>query len=149
MSILMLGSINHQLDEKGRMRIPARFHSSISGSVTMMPGKQKCVYIVSGDAADKIVEPLFSQSPYVTDPELDETASLISSYTELVDEDGQGRLMFPKLLAKYADIKKEIVVVGKGTYLEVWAKEVWDARFGVLNPDKLKGMLESLTKRGV
>ncbi len=143
----MLGRIDHQLDEKGRMRIPAKFRDSIGSSFTILPGKQECVYIVSNEKADKILAPFLPDSPYEETDEQNELGNAIISNMAEVEEDAQGRFVFPKQLAQTYKIRKDVVVIGKGTYLEVWGKEVWDARYSVLDPDKLKSMLDKLKKR--
>ena len=68
---------------------------------------------------------------------------------DYVEEDAQGRVRLSKELAKTAGIDKEVVFVGKVTYLEIWPAEVWDERFSVLNPDNLNRMLEKLKNLGV
>ena len=143
----MLGRIDHQLDEKGRMRIPAKFRDSIGSSFTILPGKQECVYIVSNEKADTILAPFLPDSPYEETDEQNELGNAIISNMAEVEEDAQGRFVFPKQLAQTYKIRKDVVVIGKGTYLEVWGKEVWDARYSVLDPDKLKSMLDKLKKR--
>ena len=149
MAKIMLGRIDHQLDEKGRMRIPAKFRDSIGSSFTILPGKQECVYIVSNERAEDILKPFLPSSPYEETEEQSLVGNAIISKMAEVEEDAQGRFVFPKQLAQSFKIRKEVVVIGKGTYLEVWGKEVWDARYSVLDPDKLKSMLNSLNKRGV
>ena len=76
-------------------------------------------------------------------------------FTEIVgngdylEEDGQGRVRLSKELAKAAGIVKDVVFVGKLTYLEVWPAETWDERYSVLNPDNLSKMIDKLRKLGV
>ena len=50
---------------------------------------------------------------------------------------------------KAAGIKKEVVFVGKATYVEVWPAEVWDSRYSVLDPENLERIIERLKKFGV
>ena len=147
MGKIMLGRIDHQLDEKGRMRIPAKFRDFIGSSFTMLPGKQECVYIVSNDNASEILKPFLSTNPYLESDDQNQIANDIISKMAEIEEDAQGRFVFPKQLAQTYKIRKDVVVIGKGTYLEVWGKEVWDARYSVLDPDKLKTMLNNLTRR--
>ena len=42
------------------------------------------------------------------------------------EEDGQGRILLPKELALYAEITKNIVFVGVGSRVEIWAEEIWE-----------------------
>jgi len=42
------------------------------------------------------------------------------------EEDGQGRILLPKELLSYAGINKNLVSVGVGSRIEIWAEEVWE-----------------------
>jgi len=39
--------------------------------------------------------------------------------------DKQGRILIPTYLKNYADIKKDIVLIGVSNRIEVWSKEKW------------------------
>jgi MraZ protein len=41
--------------------------------------------------------------------------------------DQQGRVLLPQVLAKYAGISKEVVIVGLSDFIEVWDAEAWDS----------------------
>ena len=40
--------------------------------------------------------------------------------------DSQGRILLPQNLKDYAEIKKDVVVVGVSNRIEIWAKNKWD-----------------------
>ena len=42
------------------------------------------------------------------------------------EEDGQGRVLLSKELIAHAKITKNVVFVGVGNRVEIWAEEVWD-----------------------
>ena len=42
------------------------------------------------------------------------------------EEDAQGRILLPKELVKHAEITKNVVFVGVGNRVEIWAEETWD-----------------------
>ncbi len=43
--------------------------------------------------------------------------------------DKQGRLLIPQTLRDYANLQKDVVLVGEGKKIEIWAKERWDEEF--------------------
>jgi MraZ protein len=45
---------------------------------------------------------------------------------ERADLDGQGRLVIPQSLRTRAGLSREVVVLGVGERLEIWAASVWD-----------------------
>ena len=68
---------------------------------------------------------------------------------EKLAEDQQGRVRLSKELCSCASIEKDMVFVGKGTYLELWSAEVWDERYSILNKSNLDKVLDNLKKHGV
>nr|MQY53198.1 cell division/cell wall cluster transcriptional repressor MraZ [Bacillota bacterium] len=40
--------------------------------------------------------------------------------------DDQGRILIPKTLCSYANIKKEVIVVGVLDRIEIWSKSNWE-----------------------
>lgn len=144
----MLGNVAHQLDDKLRMRIPAKYRESIGASSYIVPGRKGCLYIIPEAVFSSVLQTLGNDQLYGNDEKSDIGTDILGN-GDYLEEDAQGRVKLSKELRETAGIKKEIVFVGKGTYLEVWPKETWEARFSVLNPDNLNRMLENLKKFGV
>ena len=40
--------------------------------------------------------------------------------------DKQGRILIPASLRAYADLAKDVVLVGVGSRVEIWNKDAWD-----------------------
>lgn len=51
---------------------------------------------------------------------------LIGHATEL-ELDGNGRLLLPPLLREYADMDKQVMLVGQGKKFELWSETQWNA----------------------
>jgi MraZ protein len=43
-----------------------------------------------------------------------------------VSFDGQGRILLPQYLKDFAQIKKDVVLVGVSNRIEIWAKDKWE-----------------------
>lgn len=142
----MLGNARHQLDEKNRFRIPAKFREGLGGCPYIMPGRNGCMYIVPEERFEELFDSFIGENPYTSDNE--ELTTQIYSLSGPVEEDAQGRITLGKEAAKLVKANKELVFVGKVTHLEMWSAEVWENRFGVLEPGKLEKMLADLKKRG-
>ena len=56
--------------------------------------------------------------------------------------DNQGRILIPPLLREYADIKKNIMLVGQGKKFEIWDDLHWQARRGQWLEEKSLGDTE-------
>lgn len=60
-----------------------------------------------------------------------------------VSSDSQGRIVLPPSLVQHAGITKGAVVVGCGTYAEIWSEEFYDKALEEENLDDVKAVLES------
>ncbi len=126
----LTGRVSHQLDAKNRIRIPAKYKNAF-------PDGEK-LYFFEYNAGRIAVMPesVISEKMKVFDSvtpgdedAMDAMAKLFSSMEE-VAEDPQGRVQIPKQFREYAAIQKDVITVGMGTYIEIWAQEVFDARIG-------------------
>ena len=110
-----------RLDEKGRLKVPAEFKRliderySLEFYITSVDGRVAQVYPF--EEWQKIEEKLSRLSNF--NPTKKKFLNRTNYYGQLVEMDGQGRLLIPALLRESAGIKGEVAVVGNLTYLEV------------------------------
>jgi MraZ protein len=120
---------NHptRVDEKGRLKVPAEFKRLIDEKygaqfyITSLDGKVAQVYPF--DEWQRIEEKLARLSNF--NPTKKKFLNRTNYYGQLVEIDGQGRLLIPALLRDSAGIKGEVAVVGNLTYLEVQSIEAY------------------------
>jgi MraZ protein len=115
---------NHptRVDEKGRLKVPAEFkrvldekYSSGQFYITSLDGKVAQLYPF--EEWERIEQKLAALSTF--NPTKKKFLSRVNYYGQLVDIDGQGRLLVPQLLRESAQIRGEVAVLGNLTYLEV------------------------------
>ena len=120
---MFLGSFRHQIDQKNRMRIPAKFKTELGSSFVITKGTSSCLFLLpeqNNSLLKKIAEvPVFNA-------EAQKSARVILSSAFVAEEDGQGRVLLPKELLVHAGISKNIVFVGVGERVEIWSEENWD-----------------------
>ena len=107
---MFLGSFEHQVDQKGRMRLPASFRSEMKGDdIVAVQGANRAIYIYS--TADLNEE--LSEYEKVGFADSDKTHGmvmrLISASAHKISEDNQGRFTLTQRLRAFANIRKEIV----------------------------------------
>ena len=120
---------NHptRVDEKGRLKVPAEFKRLIDEKygtqfyITSVDGKVAQVYPF--EEWQRIEEKLAKLSNF--NPTKKKFLNRTNYYGQLVEIDGQGRVLIPALLRDSAEIKGEVAVVGNLTYLEVQSIEVY------------------------
>ena len=75
-------------------------------------------------------------------------ARLMLSGAVEVELDALGRVLIPEYLAAHADLKKEVVVLGVGSRLEVWNKEHWE-KYQMKESEDLGETVEGLKEFGI
>lgn len=140
---MLIGSYRHSIDAKKRMRIPSKFKNELGTDCIITKGNNKNLFIFSQEQFSGLYEKM------VNLPLFDEEAQkpvrkFLSSAFE-AEEDGQGRVLLSKELIAFAGITKNIVFVGVGNRVEIWAEEVWDKE----NSDDEKTDFSILAKFGV
>jgi MraZ protein len=60
--------------------------------------------------------------------------------------DKLGRILIPQSLRNDADIRKNVVIVGMGTKIEIWAKERWEelVKKAISDPDQVADIVSEL-----
>lgn len=118
---MLRGSHLATVDEKGRVKIPADFMSELRKGgtkfyVTSAKGDHARVYpMKEWEAIEKKLAKLSSYEP--TKRKFLERTNY---YGQVVDMDGQGRILIPPVLRDSAEMKGEVDVQGNLTYLEIW-----------------------------
>jgi MraZ protein len=120
---------NHptRVDEKGRLKVPAEFKRLIDEKygtqfyITSLDGKVAQVYPF--EEWQRIEEKLARLSNF--NPTKKKFLNRTNYYGQLVEIDGQGRVLIPAILRDSAKIQGEVAVVGNLTYLEVQSIEVY------------------------
>ncbi|MBZ5524812.1 MAG: division/cell wall cluster transcriptional repressor MraZ [Acidobacteriia bacterium] len=118
---------NHptRVDEKGRLKVPSEFKRLLDEKygtqfyITSLDGKVAQVYPF--EEWQRIEEKLARLSNF--NPTKKKFLNRTNYYGQLVEIDGQGRLLIPSLLRESAGIQGEVAVVGNLTFLEVQSIE--------------------------
>ena len=114
---------NHptRVDEKGRLKVPAEFKRVIDEKyaqkfyITSLDGIVAQVYPF--EEWERIEQKLAALSTY--NPTKKKFLTRANYYGQVVEMDGQGRLLIPQVLRESAQIRGEVAVLGNLTYLEV------------------------------
>lgn len=116
------GSVEHALDDKSRLIVPARFRERLgTGFVLTIGMADPCLALYPQPAWADFCDKL--EAAPRKDDRYRKIVRHIFAHTEEVACDSQGRLLVPAALRTYAGIDREVVSVGSFTKVEVWAKE--------------------------
>lgn len=125
---MFAGESIHTLDEKGRIVVARRLIDAISTKADrkklfLTLGVDGCLFLFTSTQFRRVEGDL---SPFLFGNEnARRFQRLFFSHVHPVEPDGQSRIMIPEGLREIAGIRKEVVLVGCGNRVEVWAAETW------------------------
>ena len=121
---MFLGQFQHNLDDKGRLMIPARFRQLLDGDAFITQGFDKCLMVMTGSYFKQVYERIEAMN--LADPTARLLRRLILSNAYPVEVDKIGRMLVPQNLRTFLAIENgELVVAGQGEYFEVWMPALW------------------------
>ena len=121
---MLIGTYRHQIDAKNRFRVPTKLKSELGNNFIITKGVGGCLFAFSGEGFEDLYKKV-SMLPLFDEEAQKPVRKFLSSAFE-TEEDGQSRILLPKELKKFAGIEKNIVFVGVGNRVEIWAEEKWD-----------------------
>jgi MraZ protein len=139
------GEYLHRLDDKDRFILPAKFREKLKKlkekQFYITRGLDGCLSLYTQTEWAKLEEKLSALS--FTKQQARSFSRLLFSGAQEVDVDTQGRITVPEYLKEFARIKREIVIIGALSRIEIWDKGRWD-KFYQENKVKFEEMAENL-----
>lgn len=125
---MFYGEFKHSLDKKNRLILPAKFrdnfHEHFIEKLIITRGLDKCLFLFPEDEW-KNQEVKFKSISFTKSEARKFNRIYFSGACEL-QADKQGRILIPLYLKSYAEIKREVMVVGVSSRVEIWAKDKWE-----------------------
>ncbi|MFC1804972.1 division/cell wall cluster transcriptional repressor MraZ [Candidatus Omnitrophota bacterium] len=124
---MFYGEYFHSIDRKGRIIMPAKFREAAKGNFIekffVTRGLDGCLFMFSEEEW-RSQEQKFKSISFTKQQSRTFNRLFFSGAVDVVP-DGQGRILLPQYLKDFAYIKKEVVVVGVSSRIEIWAKDKW------------------------
>ena len=114
----------HQIDDKNRLRIPSKFKKELVGengekTYSFFRGMNRCICVMADDVLDETIASISEEGI----SESSEASTMFFGSIFAAEEDAQGRVVLPNMLKKMAGIQKDVITLGRGKRLEIWAAE--------------------------
>ena len=138
---MFMGEFHHNVDEKGRLIIPSKFRNDLGKKFIVTRGIEKCLFVYSIDEWNNIVSKL-KELPFTRKDARTFMRMFLSGATEC-ELDNNGRINIPMPLTTYANITKEVVVIGVNERLEIWSENSFNEFFNS-NIDNFDDIAEGL-----
>ncbi|MFC0473071.1 division/cell wall cluster transcriptional repressor MraZ [Halalkalibacter kiskunsagensis] len=124
---MFMGEYRHNVDEKGRMIVPAKFRDNLGSSFVVTRGLDRCLFVYPQEEWKKLENQL-KTLPFTKKDARAFTRFFFSGATEC-EIDKQGRVNIASPLREYAQLDKECVVIGVSNRVEIWSKVIWEEYF--------------------
>ena len=121
---MFIGEYNHNLDEKGRLAIPAKFRTILKKGGVVTKGLDDCLFLYSKEQWEKIAQKL-AALPISQSKARAFARHLLAGAMDL-EFDNQGRVTLPEYLRKFAQLNKKVIVAGLYNHLEIWDQDAWN-----------------------
>lgn len=138
---MLMGEFHHNIDEKNRLTLPAKFREELGENFIVTRGLEECLFVYPINEWDKITQKL-NNLPFTKKDARSFMRFFLSGATA-AEFDKQGRINITSPLISYAEIKKECVIIGVGDRLEIWSSEKWNSFYND-NKDNLSNIAEDL-----
>lgn len=133
----LTGTYPRNLDNKRRLAIPKRLRDEFGegeiGSLYIAPGTDRSLAVYSPVGFENLAHRLAETPSTRTDVRT--YLRLFYSRAEKVDLDNQGRIRIPDRLAEFAQLNREVVLLGVHDHAEIWDTGIWEAYLEKHNAD--------------
>ena len=120
---MLTGEYRYSLDDKNRLMIPARIRADIAGnSVVLTRGVDKCLWLFTHEEWGKVVQSLIGSTSLFQEKARLMQRRIIAPAQE-TEIDRSGRIGIPNTLKEFAGLKKECIILGIQSYIEIWDEE--------------------------
>lgn len=127
---MFLGKYTLLLDDNHEITLPLSIHPAMSGSLYLTQGFERYLLLLPQEAFHNFLSYLRSIS--IADPlsRLLRRMFLGSVVEFSVGE--EGKISLPANLCQYANLDREVILVGQGDYLEIWSAPQWQEQMETL-----------------
>jgi MraZ protein len=122
---MFTGEYQHTVDDKGRLIVPVRLREELGESFVITRGLDNCLFVYPLQEWTNLGQKLKALS--FTKSDARAFMRLFFSGAVECEVDRQGRILIPNNLREHARIKRDVVVIGVSTRVEIWSQELWQS----------------------
>ena len=120
---MFLGKFSRTLDSESRFSMPSGFREQLAGRAYLTQGFDRNLQILTSGAFEQVYQTVMNLN--IANPLARLLLRLIlgTTHETLVDE--SGHIVIPTELRQFADLQKDILLIGQGEYFEIWSPDLW------------------------
>ena len=128
----MMGEYRHTLDAKNRVLLPAYLREELGDEFIITRGLDGCLNLYSPAEWERFSRK-FRELPQSM-PNVRACIRFFFGGAKLLECDRQGRFLIPAGLCEYAELTKDVMLVGVENHAEIWNRQKWQAYNGEITP---------------
>ncbi len=121
---MFLGKFSRSLDGKSGFSVPPAFRGSLARGAYVTQGFDRNLQVLTSEAFQEIYRTVVSLN--IANPLARLLLRLILGTAQEADVDANGQLTIPEELKEFANLQKDILLIGQGEYFEVWSPDLWN-----------------------
>ncbi len=126
---MFIGSFKYSIDAKGRVSIPAKLRKALNPEAKetfiLTRGTAKCIDLYPLDVWDELTsEQLNKLNTFQSKHSM--FIRMFLNQAAVEELDSQSRILIPRRLIEYAEIEKEVFILGVLKKIEIWNPEVYE-----------------------
>lgn len=133
--MMFMGEYNHTIDTKGRLIIPSKFREALGDTFVVTKGLDGCLFVYDNEEWSAFEEKL--KTLPITNKEARQFVRFFLAGAAEVEVDKQGRILVPNILREFAQISKDVVLIGVASRIEIWSKERFDGMAAYEDMDEI------------
>ena len=123
------GASELSLDAKGRLAVPTKHRDELlsgGGNVVLTAHPDRCLLLYPRTAFEPIGAKISQLSSF--NDQARWWQRLLVGHAEELELDGSGRILVSPSLRKFAEMQKQVMLIGQGSHFEVWGLEMWERK---------------------
>lgn len=135
----MTGTYEHSIDAKGRLFLPAKLREELGDIFYLAMGIDTCLAIYPLSTWERFTEK-FASLP------MSKSRAMRSFFANAVkcEPDRQGRIVIPQRLRGYANLSRDVVILGINDRAEIWSRDLWNKSEEEMTPEKMAACMDEL-----
>ena len=121
-AIVFVGTFEHALDGKGRVVLPSQFRNALAGR-GILSKYEDCLGLWTVEGFEEVLKTLQGRVRAGEAPP--NSIRALTAQAAQVEPDTQGRILIPVKLREFAQLDRDVAIVGLGDRIEIWNTEKW------------------------
>ena len=139
---MLIGEYEHSLDAKGRLIMPAKLREDIGEKFIITKGLDGCLFAFSLKEWQNFEQKL--RSLPISNKDARAFSRFFFAGAIDCEIDKQGRFLISSNLREFAELTKEVVIIGMDSRLEIWSKDKGQNTDDEISADEIAEKMEML-----